>query len=109
MPRKITTIFGPRFYDEDMKTIREAGNLVRWKPAEAMEWMQYVKNKVTNPIVIDYWNLVAKNINATLDSTESMRYYNKKEYWGEMEPIRLELIETTLTLEDYVALGQFSG
>ncbi len=107
MPRKQTMIFGPRYSDDDLLTIKESGNLVRWRPAEAMERMMHIKNKATNPLIIDYWNLVAAKMNAWLDIEETTRYYNKRECWGELEPMRLEPIDSFYTLEQYVALNQF--
>ena len=87
--------------------IREASNVVRWRPVLAIQWMEQALARSFSPLTLDKWNKAAKSINETLDSIESTRYYSKESFWEGKEPVRLELQEVNITLVDYFAMQQF--
>ena len=91
-------------------SIRESANMVRWNPNSAIDTMNEVKGRTTSPIVIDYWNKTAKEINAFLDSVVKQRYYIADVFWGMGKtPRRLELVEVEMDLEDWVAYTKAIG
>lgn len=89
--------------------IREASNVVRWNPSLAISWMEEVLPKVISPIWVSLWNASASKINETINSIEATRYYSEATYWDNKPNKRLTLIEEDISLEDYIALQQFSS
>lgn len=92
-----------------LKLVTDARNLSRWNPTLAIKFMEISYVKAINPIQIKEWNLAAKDINNTITSIESQSSYNETEYWKNTKPCKLRLMEEEMTLEDYVALNQFSN
>lgn len=84
--------------------IRDARNVVRWKPWLAMEWMDAAALRCISPIEVHAWNNAARYINKFLDNVMKMRYYDHSESWENSEPRRLQLMEEELTLEEYFAI-----
>jgi len=84
--------------------ILEAGNVVRWNPKLAIEWMHEAELRVTTQVMAKLWNKTAKQMNKTMDMIEKCPSYNKTTYWGEFSiPSRLEFIEENLIdLEQYL-------
>ena len=89
--------------------IEDAKNLSRWNPSLAMKFMETAALQATNPVIINEWNKAATFINNTIASIESQHYYRESEYWNKQKPTRLTPMTSDLSLEDYIAMKQFSG
>ena len=84
-------IVGMGTWDE-ITTIRECKNLVRWNAPLAIHFMEHASGRVCmmSSLVIREYNRSVQSINEYLDILERQRYYNKQDVWGPLAPQRLE-------------------
>ena len=71
------TIGGMGTWDE-ITTIRECKNLVRWNAPLAIQFMEHASGRVCNmsSLIIREYNKSVQSINEYLDILERQRYYN---------------------------------
>ena len=72
--------------------ITDTSYLVKWNAPLAMSWMNDIAGRLTSYTEIEAYNRAVFRINSFLDNLEHMRYYNRKETWGQIPPTRLEKI-----------------
>jgi len=86
--------------------INYSRNISRWNPALAIEWMEQLANRIESPVIIAEYNKGVRQINATIDSIMSQRYYVKDTYWGKsVNPNqRLEEMDEEMDIETYLGI-----
>jgi len=94
--------------------ILNAQNLARWNGPLAYQLMKECTYRAQSPIEIDSFNRAATYMNETWDSIESKPYYAKQakeedSLWRGQKSRRVELIESDLTIEDYLAAKALSS
>lgn len=116
MPAKKTTNLINFQFDSLQRQITESGNVVRWYPNLAFDWMEDAKNRIGTDIQASLWNRVAKYMNDYVSSVEKMRYTDLGEFWGVYKghrekndlilkghPRRLEYVEETfISLDEWM-------
>ena len=99
MPRKKSTpVISPfAFGAADIKELaRDATYVVKWNAPLAIRWMEGISGRIVSESEKKAYNDSAIIINNYLDNLEKMPrrpgypgYYDKKEVWGPLSPIRL--------------------
>jgi hypothetical protein len=78
---------GSNFTDWSIKrTIDEAANIARWNPPIALQWFEEAACRldISMPEYMDYYDKYAKQTNKYWSQLESYRWFDKKDYWGDM-------------------------
>ena len=92
MPRKKSTpVISPfAFGAADIKELaRDATYVVKWNAPLAIRWMEGISGRIVSESEKKAYNDSAIKINNYLDHLETMKYYDKKEVWGPLSPIRV--------------------
>jgi|TARA_R110001592_G_scaffold62234_1_gene190205 hypothetical protein len=68
------------------RTVDEAANVARWNPPIALQWFEEAASRldISMPEYMDYYDKHAKRTNKMLSNLETYRWYDKKNYWGDM-------------------------
>ena len=90
------------------RLVTDAANMCRWNPSESMRWFSFARNRALMPLDVKSYNTAVRRACETLDSIEKSRYYTKEyqeDFWGvDVVPTRPKMIESDLTLSEYLAL-----
>jgi len=76
------------------RTVDEAANIARWNPPIALEWFEEAASRldISMPEYMDYYNKHAKRTNKMWSNLESYRWFDKKDYWGDMAIRRVPIV-----------------
>jgi len=75
-----------------LNLLTDASYLVKWNAPLAISWMNDIAPRLASYTEIQAYNKTVNRINYFLDHLEKMKYYNRKEVWGGLSPVRLEKI-----------------